>query len=115
MTNAATAAPMRDLNAARPSHPRRWKALALLATAEFMVVLDASIVNIALPDIGNGLHLAATQLAWIITAYVVAFGALLPLGGRLADLLGRRLVFTAGIGLFSAASLTAGLAPGGPS
>lgn len=111
--NAATAAPMRDLNAARPSHPRRWKALALLASAEFMVVLDASIVNIALPDIGNGLHLAATQLAWIITAYVVAFGALLPLGGRLADLLGRRLVFTAGIGLFSAASLTAGLAPGG--
>ncbi|MET3807847.1 EmrB/QacA subfamily drug resistance transporter [Nakamurella sp. UYEF19] len=95
------------------SDGRRWKALALLATAEFIVVLDASIVNIALPDIGNGLQLAATHLAWIITAYVVAFGALLPLGGRLADLLGRRLVFTAGIGLFSLASLAAGVAPDG--
>jgi EmrB/QacA subfamily drug resistance transporter len=90
---------------------RRWLALALLATAEFMVVLDASIVNIALPDIGKGLHLQAARLAWIITAYLVAFGGLLPLGGRLADLLGRRRIFIIGIAAFSAASLADGLAP----
>lgn len=111
MTTTAAAATLTSMD--RPPDPRRWKALALLATAEFMVVLDASIVNIALPDIGNGLHLAAAHLAWIITAYVVAFGALLPLGGRLADLLGRRMVFTVGIGLFSAASVAAGIASNG--
>jgi EmrB/QacA subfamily drug resistance transporter len=82
-----------------------------LATAEFMVVLDASIVNIALPGIGAGLSLPAARLAWVITAYVVAFGALLPLGGRLGDLLGRRRLFRIGVGLFSAASLVCGLAP----
>lgn len=96
-----------------PATSRRWKALALLATAQFMVVLDASIVNIALPDIGVGLDITASGLAWIITAYVIAFGGLLPLGGRLADLLGRRRVFTVGVAVFSAASLAAGLAPTG--
>jgi EmrB/QacA subfamily drug resistance transporter len=91
--------------------PRRWKALCLLAIAEFMVVLDASIVNIALPDIGKGLHFATSSLAWIITAYLVAFAGLLPLGGRFADLLRRRRMFIAGISVFSLASLAAGLAP----
>jgi len=113
MTTTTPAVPMTGVTPPAPPDSRRWKALALLATAEFMVVLDASIVNIALPDIGEGLHLTADHLAWIITAYVVAFGALLPLGGRLADLLGRRLVFASGIGVFSAASLVAGLAPNG--
>ena len=113
MTATAPAAPLSDVDQNLPPDPRRWKALAILATAEFMVVLDASIVNIALPDIGNGLKLSAGLLAWVITAYVVAFGALLPLGGRVADLLGRRLVFTAGIGLFAIASLAAGFAPNG--
>src|SRR4051812_21611838 len=82
---------------------RAWIGLALLAAAQFMVVLDASIVNIALPDMGTDLSLAPTALAWIITAYVVAFGGLLPLGGRLADLLGRRRLFVSGVTLFSAA------------
>jgi EmrB/QacA subfamily drug resistance transporter len=85
--------------------------LALLATAQFMVVLDASIVNIAIPHIAAGLHTALSTLAWVITAYVVAFGGLLPLGGRLADLLGRRRTFLAGLGTFTLASLAAGLAP----
>ncbi len=98
---------------APPADRRSWIGLGLLATAQFMVVLDASIVNIALPEIGRGLHMAPAGLAWIITAYVVAFGALLPLGGRLADLLGRRRLFVIGVSLFSLASLVAGLAPSG--
>ncbi|HKC28515.1 MAG TPA: MFS transporter, partial [Jatrophihabitans sp.] len=69
---------------------RRQLGLLMLAASEFMVVLDASIVNIALPKIGSALHMSGGALAWIITAYVVAFGALLPFGGRIADLLGRR-------------------------
>jgi EmrB/QacA subfamily drug resistance transporter len=90
---------------------RRWLTLALLATAQFMVVLDASIVNIAIPHIAAGLHTALSTLAWVITAYVVAFGGLLPFGGRLADLLGRRRTFLVGLGIFTLASLAAGLAP----
>jgi EmrB/QacA subfamily drug resistance transporter len=85
--------------------------LGLLATAEFMVVLDASIVNIAIPHIASGLHTALSTVAWVITAYLVAFGGLLPFGGRLADLLGRRRTFLAGLGIFTLASLAAGLAP----
>jgi EmrB/QacA subfamily drug resistance transporter len=113
MTMTASARLSAGWNFGRQSESRRWKALALLATAEFMVVLDASIVNIALPEMASGLHLASTQLAWVITAYLVAFGALLPFGGRLADLVGRRRVFAAGVGLFTAASLAAGFAPSG--
>lgn len=90
---------------------RRWLTLALLATAQFMVVLDASIVNIALPHIATGLHTALSTLAWVITAYVVAFGGLLPFGGRLADLVGRRRTFLVGLATFTLASLAAGLAP----
>lgn len=90
---------------------RRWLTLGLLATAEFMVVLDASIVNIAIPHIASGLHTALSTLAWVITAYLVAFGGLLPFGGRLADLLGRRRTFLAGLAVFTLASLAAGLAP----
>jgi EmrB/QacA subfamily drug resistance transporter len=85
--------------------------LGLLATAEFMVVLDASIVNIAIPHIASGLHTALSSLAWVITAYVVAFGGLLPFGGRLADLLGRRRTFLVGLSVFTLASFAAGLAP----
>lgn len=94
---------------AEPS-PRRWAGLSVLAVAQFMVVLDATIVNIALPDIGAGLHIGHASLAWIITAYVIAFGGLLPLGGRLADLLGRRRILVGGVTVFAAASLAAGLA-----
>jgi EmrB/QacA subfamily drug resistance transporter len=84
--------------------------LALLALAEFIVVLDASIVNIALPSIGRGLHFSLVNLSWVVNAYVLTFGGFLLLGGRMADLLGRRRVFIAGLGVFSLASLAGGLA-----
>jgi EmrB/QacA subfamily drug resistance transporter len=93
-----------------PASRRRWFALALLALAEFVVVLDASIVNIALPSIGRGLHFSLANLSWVVNAYVLTFGGFLLLGGRVADLLGRRRVFVAGLGVFSLASLAGGLA-----
>jgi MFS family permease len=83
-----TAAP--PSGAAAGPDPRRWLALALLAVAQFVVVLDASIMNIALPSIGTELHVSTDTLSWVVNAYVLAFGGLLLLGGRLADLLGRR-------------------------
>lgn len=86
-------------------------ALAVLAAAQFMVVLDATIVNVALPAIQQALHFKAdSDLQWVVTAYALAFGGLLLLGGRLADLFGRRKVFLAGVILFAAASLFAGFA-----
>jgi EmrB/QacA subfamily drug resistance transporter len=90
--------------------PRRWFALALLALSEFVVVLDASIVNIALPSIGRGLHFSLANLSWVVNAYVLTFGGFLLLGGRIADLVGRRRVFVVGLGVFSLASLAGGLA-----
>ena len=90
--------------------PRRWLALALLAVAQFVVVLDASIMNIALPSISADLGVPTEDLSWIINGYVLTFGGFLLLGGRLADLLGRRRIFVAGLLLFGAASLAGGLA-----
>src|SRR5438132_119460 len=89
---------------------RRWLALALLATAQFVVVLDASIVNVALPSIGSALHFSQDSLSWVVNAYVLTFGGFLLLGGRVADLLGRRAVFIGGLILFALASLAGGLA-----
>ncbi len=89
---------------------RRWIALALLASAQFVVVLDASIVNVALPSIGRGLHFSQDSLSWVVNAYVLTFGGFLLLGGRVADLLGRRAVFIAGLVVFALASLAGGLA-----
>ena len=89
--------------------PRRWKALSILALADFVVVLDATIVNIALPSIGHALHASNGSLAWVVNAYVLAFGGLLLLGGRLADLFGRRRMFIGGLALFGSASLAGGL------
>jgi EmrB/QacA subfamily drug resistance transporter len=89
--------------------PRRWAALVLLAAADFVTVLDATIVNIALPSIGRDLHASTATLSWVINAYVLAFGGLLLLGGRLADLLGRRRIFVAGLLVFGLASLVGGL------
>jgi EmrB/QacA subfamily drug resistance transporter len=89
---------------------RRWTALILLCVAQFVVVLDASIVNVALPSIGRGLHFAERNLAWVVNAYVIAFGGFLLLGGRAADLLGRRRVFMAGLLVVAVASLAAGFA-----
>lgn len=88
----------------------KWLALALLAMAQFVVVLDASIVNVALPSIGDDLEFAREDLSWVVNAYTLFFGGFLLLGGRLADLLGRRRMFIAGMVLFAAASLAGGLA-----
>jgi EmrB/QacA subfamily drug resistance transporter len=91
--------------------PRRWKALALLCTAFFMVILDSAIVIVALPSIEADLAFSAGDLQWVLSAYLLTFGGLLLLGGRAADLLGRRRMFIVGTGLFALASLGAGLAP----
>src|ERR687885_292803 len=88
----------------------RWTALILLCVAQFVVVLDASIVNVALPSIGRGLHFSEQNLPWVVNAYVIAFGGFLLLGGRAADLLGRRRVFMAGLLVVAVASLAAGFA-----
>src|ERR1700729_1448427 len=85
-------------------------ALALIATAQLMVVLDATIVNVALPHIQNALGFSGSGLEWVVNAYALTFGGLLLLGGRAGDILGRRRVFIAGIILFSAASLLGGVA-----
>src|SRR5947207_3961696 len=88
---------------------RRWLALILLSAAQFVVVLDASIVNVALPSIGRALHFSASNLQWVVNAYTLTFAGFLLLGGRAADLLGRRRVFIAGLLLFAGASLVGGL------
>jgi EmrB/QacA subfamily drug resistance transporter len=92
------------------STDRRWLALALLAAAQFVVVLDAAIVNVALPSIGRALHFSQDNLSWVVNAYTLTFGGFLLLGGRMADLIGRRLMFIAGIILFALASLAGGFA-----
>ncbi|UAJ78467.1 DHA2 family efflux MFS transporter permease subunit [Leifsonia sp. ZF2019] len=97
--------------AGRSSHP--WWALTVLALAQFLVVLDASIVNIALPSVGSALHLDTAALAWVVTAYVLPFGGLLLLGGRLADRFGHRRIFLVGVTGFAVASLLAGLSLNG--
>ncbi len=89
---------------------RRWSALALIVTGQFMVILDVAIVNVALPSIKSDLNFSQANLQWVITAYAIMFGGALLLGGRLADLLGRRRLFVTGLALFSAASLLCGLA-----
>src|SRR5215469_12677821 len=89
---------------------RRWVALMLLTVAQMVVVLDASIVNVALPSSGPGLHFSDRNLPWVVNAYVIAFGGFLRLGGSAADLLSRRRVFMAGVAAVAVASLAAGFA-----
>jgi EmrB/QacA subfamily drug resistance transporter len=89
---------------------KRWFALALIVVAQFMVVLDVAIVNVALPSIKTDLHFSQESLQWVVTAYAILFGGVLLLGGRLADVLGRRRLFVAGIILFTVSSLLDGLA-----
>jgi EmrB/QacA subfamily drug resistance transporter len=91
-------------------NPHRWLALALLGTAFFMVILDSTIVYVALPQIQDDLGFSAGGVQWVMSAYLICFGGLLLLGGRTADLLGRRRVFMAGVALFAASSLFCGLA-----
>ncbi|MFL5829119.1 MAG: MFS transporter [Solirubrobacteraceae bacterium] len=92
------------------SQTNRWRAFALLAVAFFMTTIDLTIVNTSLPTIGRKLHFAETSLLWLVTAYGLAYGGFLLLGGRAADLLGRRRILMAGLGVFTAASLGASLA-----
>src|SRR5436309_1435 len=89
---------------------RRWWALALIVAAQFMVILDVAIVNVALPAIKTDLGFSQESLQWVITAYSILFGGALLLGGRLADLFGRRRLFMIGVAVFSASSLLSGLA-----
>src|SRR2546426_7847573 len=89
---------------------RKWFALALLLGVQFMVVLDIAIVNVALPSIQIDLRFSEQNLQWVVSAYALFFGGFLLLGGRVADLLGRRRLFIAGIVVFTLASLLAGLA-----
>ena len=97
------------MSATATPDPRRWKALAVLGVAYLMVVLDISIVNVALPSIETDLNFPPEDLQWVVSGYALTFGGLLLLGGRLGDLLGRRNLFMVGLGLFALASLLCGL------
>src|ERR1700675_5005826 len=105
---------MTELTAPQTSHfytPRAKQfALLLLAMTQFVIVIDASIVNVALPSLGRALHFPSTDLSWVVNAYVLTFGGFLMLGGRMADLLGRRRMFMLGLVLFSVASFAGGVA-----
>src|SRR5690349_18656728 len=100
---------VQDVNDSRARS--KWLALAVLAVAQFMVVLDVTIVNVALPAIQTDLGFSADSLQWVVNGYTLAFGGLLLLGGRASDLLGRRRLFVIGLALFGAASLAGGFAP----
>src|SRR3984885_8379144 len=88
----------------------RWRAFAVLAVLFFMTIVDLTIVNVALPTIGRKLHFSESNLQWVVTAYGLTFGGFLLLGGRAADLLGRRRVLMIGLAVFTASSLACGLA-----
>jgi len=90
--------------------PRRWWALVLIAVAQFLVIMDTSIIGVALPEIQRGIGFSQSGLSWVFNAYVIAFGGLLLLGGRLSDLFGARRVFLLGFGILTGASLLTGLA-----
>src|SRR5438105_15296967 len=97
---------------AAEAHPdrRKWLALALVVADQFMVVLDVAIVNVALPSIKTDLHFTQESLQWVVTAYAILFGCALLLAGRLADLLGRRRMFVAGLMMFTAIPLRSSFA-----
>ena len=96
-----------------PQDPRRWKALALLSLAQFLIIMDTSIIGVALPAIQQQFGFSQSELQWIFSAYVIVFGALLLLGGRLSDIIGQRRIFVIGFAILTAASVLAGLAPSG--
>lgn len=91
--------------------PKRWRALAVIAVAQLMIILDASIVNIAIPDAATDLHIQPADVQWVVTAYTLAFGGLLLLGGRIADYTGRKRTFIIGLIGFAVASGIGGIAP----
>src|SRR5881296_1574164 len=92
------------------SDTNRWLVLVIVCVAQFMVILDATVVNVALPTIQTALHFSSADLQWIVNAYTLVFGGFLLLGGRASDLLGRQRLFLAGVVVFTAASLLNGLA-----
>src|SRR5215204_493380 len=100
---------MRDVATTSPDRSR-WLALVVLCAGMLMIILDGTIVNVALPSIQDDLGFAQSDLAWVVNAYLIAFGGLLLLAGRLGDLIGRRRVFLAGLTVFTAASLMCALA-----
>ena len=106
--------PARDTDEPREPHesadPRRWKALAVLSLAQFMLILDLTVVNVALPNLGADLDLSRTAFTWTVSAYGLVFGGLLLLGGRLADIFGTRPIILIGLVIFTLASLASGLA-----
>ncbi|WP_435216953.1 MFS transporter [Streptomyces sp. bgisy034] len=115
MTHPAPGAPhAAELEGRPPADPRRWIALGLICLAQFMLVLDVTVVNVALPDMAADLDLGRSTLTWVVTAYTLCFGGLMLLGGRLADALGARRTLLAGLVLFTAASLVTGLAQNAP-
>ncbi len=93
------------------SNPHRWKALSILSLAQFQIILDTSIIVVALPTIQGNFGITQTDLQWIFNAYVIAFGTLLLLGGWLSDTLGHRQIFAIGFLVLTAASVLAGIAP----
>ena len=97
----------------RQADPRRWKALALLSLAQFLIIMDTSIIGVALPAIQQQFSFSQSELQWIFSAYVIVFGALLLLGGRLSDILGQRRIFIIGFAILTVASIIAGLASSG--
>ncbi|HEX9496136.1 MAG TPA: MFS transporter [Candidatus Limnocylindria bacterium] len=110
MSSAVARAIDDDVEEAEAAGARRWVALGLVCVGALMIVLDGTIVNIALPSIQRDLGFTQSGLAWVVNAYVLTFGGFLLLGGRAADLIGRRTMFTAGLALFTAASLLCGFA-----
>jgi MFS family permease len=109
---AKTSAKTKAATAAKGA-PNHWFILVLVALAQFMVVLDVSIVNVALPAIQKAFNMTPTDLQWIVTAYTLTFGGFLLLGGRAADLFGRRKIFLAGVAAFTLFSLGAGASQSG--
>ncbi|MGH9089034.1 MAG: MFS transporter, partial [Acidimicrobiales bacterium] len=110
MSTATTSAITSGTSGGEVADPRRFRALAIIALAQLMVILDASIVTIALPATQASLHISVANRAWVITAYTLGFGSLLLLGGRIADFVGRKRIFEIGLVGFAAASALAGLA-----
>jgi MFS family permease len=98
--------------AAAPGEVRRWRAFSLLAVAFLMTIVDLTIVNVALPTIGRKLHFPPSDLQWVVTAYALTFGGFLLLGGRAADLLGRRRLFMAGLAIFAFITVSIGALAG---
>ena len=108
--DAAQGRPERARDSAQPA-PQPWRLLILLCVAQFMVTLDVTVVNVALPSIGRALSFGPSELSWVVSAYLLCTGGLLLLGGRVADLLGSRRMLLVGLAVFTGASLASGLAP----